>query len=59
MIGDGEFQGWIDSSRYLYYADKNIIMGDINGSKEIILADHESFRNRGTVFTFIFTENMQ
>lgn len=55
LIGKGEFLGWIDSNRYLYYADKNIVMGDIKGSKEIILTDHESFKNK-TIFTFILPE---
>ena len=52
LIGKGDFLGWIDSKRYLYHADKNIVMEDIKGSKEIIFADHESFKNR-TIFAFI------
>jgi len=52
LIGKGEFLGWIDTNRYLYYSDKNILMGDINGPKEIILADHEFFQSP-SLFTFI------
>lgn len=54
LIDEGEFLGWIDAKHFLYYTyrDKNIVMGDINGSKEIILADHESFQYP-TIFTFI------
>jgi WD40 repeat protein len=53
LIGKGEFQGWIDPNRFFYYADKNIVMGDVTGSKQIIIADHETFKNRATIFTFI------
>jgi hypothetical protein len=53
LIGRGVFQGWIDSNRFLYHVDKNIVMGDVKGSKQIILAGHESFKNRTTIFTFI------
>jgi Tol biopolymer transport system component len=52
LIGRGEFLGWIDSNRYLYYADKNIVLGNINGSKEIILVNHESFQSNA-FFSFI------
>ena len=52
LIGGDDFLGWIDANRYLYYADKNIVLGNINGSREIILADHEFFNNPA-IFTFI------
>jgi len=52
LIGKGEFLDWIDANRYLYYADKHIVLGNINGAKEIILVDHESFNNP-VIFTFI------
>jgi hypothetical protein len=55
LIGEGDFLGWIDANRYLYYAEKNIIMGDINGLKEIILADREFF-NSPAIFTFILPQ---
>ena len=52
LIGKGDFLGWIDANRYLYYSDKNIVLGNINGSREIILANHEFFNNPA-IFTFI------
>ena len=51
-IGQGDFLGWIDANSYLYYVDKNVVLGEVNGSKEIILVDHEFFNNPA-VFTFI------
>lgn len=58
FIGEGDFLGWIDVNHYLYYVDKNIVMGDINGSKEIILADREFF-NSPFLFTFILPQTQK
>jgi hypothetical protein len=56
---DGDyFLGWIDANRYLYYADKSIVMGQINGSKEIILANRGSF-NTSATFTFILPQTQK
>jgi hypothetical protein len=58
FIGKGDFLGWMDTNRYLYYAEKNIVMGQINGLKEIILADHEFF-NSPAIFTFTLPQTQK
>lgn len=52
LIGRGDFLGWLDANRYLYYLDKNIVMGGIDGGQSVLLADvNGPFSN--TIFSFI------
>jgi Tol biopolymer transport system component len=52
LIGPGDFIGWIDFDRYLYYAHNKIVMGTLEGTQEPILDAFESFKEK-SIFTFI------
>jgi len=57
-IGDGDFLGWIDSSRYFYYIRReNIIMlGNIDGNQSIVSIHIPETFSPKALFTFILPQ---
>lgn len=57
FIGKGDFIGWIDSERYLYFLKNTVALGTINGeSRQILINANEGFVD-GIGFTYALMEH--
>jgi hypothetical protein len=54
-IGNGHFAGWLDASRYLYFSDNTLVMGEVGAEATTILADIPSALFPSNPHRFIFT----
>jgi hypothetical protein len=55
LIGEGEFLGWLDASKYLYYTEKTFVVGEIGKEPMPILVGNTQPLFPGHPDSFIFT----
>lgn len=54
FIAEGDFIGWLDARRYLYFTNKNVVMGEVDGESKLILTDVPRSLYPGNPDSFIF-----